>query len=285
MSKFWVILDCNYLCYRSFYGIPELKHEDVLTGVSFGFLRDLRIFQDRYSTTNAIFCWDYGESFRVNICPTYKEGRKKLRAAMSEEERNRFNELHRQMRLLRDEYLPEIGYQNIFYKEGFEADDLIASICNHSVADDDEVVIVSKDKDLYQLLTSRVSILSPGSAVKVKEKFITKKSFIEKYGLRPIQWIDVKSMMGEKDVMSDCIPGIDGIGEVYATKYLRGELKTDSAAYRKILAGTDIWRKNQQIVTLPYPGTPKYELKEDEITQEGWRNVCHRLGVNLKSFR
>lgn len=276
----WLVLDSNYLCFRAFFSTGQLSHEDVPTGVVFGLLRDIVYLQDLYATDRIIFCWDFGKPLRCRDYQQYKETRRER--VLSEEEYILRIQLHRQIRLLRTRYLKELGYKNIFYQHGYEADDIIASVVRSIFLDEcfdakkalrqkQEVVIVSDDHDLYQLLRSRVAIYSPRL-----KSVITEDKLREQYGVSPTAWIDVKAIAG---CSSDNIKGIKGVGEVTAAKFLGGRLKETSAAYAAIVNGNRIWKRNRSLIELPYPGTKTFKIQQDYVEPSAWRDLTSRLGM------
>lgn len=239
-----------------------------MTGVVYGFLRDIVSLQDQHCTDYIAFAFDRGRSRRELVYPAYKSNRREKVYTSSEE--TAYNELQRQIRSLRREYLPEAGFRNIFSQKGYEADDVLASLC-HNLRRQDEAIIVSADQDLYQLLSPRVSIYNPG-----KRETITQDSFARKFGVDCAQWPDVKAIAG---CVTDCIQGIRGVGVKTAAKFLAGNLKPKSKAFESIVKGDMIWKQNIKLVRLPYPGTNQFEFQDDEVTRKKWRGLTSRLGM------
>jgi DNA polymerase-1 len=104
----------------------------------------------------------------------------------------------------------------VLEQDGFEADDIIGTLAVKAAAGGDDVVIVSPDKDFQQLLSPRISQFRPayrGEAFDLN----TDATFREKYGLEPIQFIDVLALMGDA---ADNVPGVPGIGEKTALKLI-----------------------------------------------------------------
>ena len=136
----------------------------------------------------------------------------------------------------------------------------------------DRAVVVSSDTDLYQLLSTRVSIWKPH-----KKEIYTSKDFSrDYYNLDPIQWVQVKALAG---CTSDAIPGIPGVGEVTAGKFLRGLLKPASKAYQSIERFQSVWQNNLPLVRLPFEGTMIPKIQTDEVSPDKWRNLAQRLGM------
>src|SRR5690348_16281986 len=80
MNAKHLIFDGNYLCWRAFYayGMEELSHKGEKTGVVYNFLNTVLSLLERYEPETCHFCFDLGESYRINVCRTYKQKRKEL---------------------------------------------------------------------------------------------------------------------------------------------------------------------------------------------------------------
>lgn len=273
-----LVLDANYLCHRAFFAMGGLSHEDVKTGVIFGVLRDIANLAKQFSTNRFAFCFDSPKSLREEVYPNYKSSRRKRKGprGQSEEEAHQYQldreELYRQIKLLHNDYLPAVGYKNVFMQEGYEADDLIASIV---LGDGDmkmDYVIVSGDKDLYQLLDSNVSMWVPGT-----KQLLTGLSFMKEWQIDPSDWVKVKAIAG---CSTDDIEGVPGVGEITAAKYVRGELPPKAQTYQDIKAMRDVWRENLKLVRLPYEGLEQVVLKKCEIPVTAWRGIAKKCGIN-----
>lgn len=263
----WLVLDANNLCWKSFFVMGDLSHKGAATGVIFGFLRDIQILQREYGTTHTVFAFDYGRSKRYDLYPGYKATREVKRLQLTRAEREAQEELRRQIDDLRSELLFEIGYRNIFYQDGYEADDIIASVCKN-LPEGDEAIVVSTDKDLLQLINKRVK-------VHTSKGLLDKRTFVARWGVPPSLWADVKAMAG---CPTDDITGIAGVGEKTAAKFLAGELKRGTKTYEKCERGSTIWQRNLEVVKLPLPGVKQFRLREDRLSRDGWKNVVKRLG-------
>jgi DNA polymerase-1 len=272
----YLVLDCDYLCHRAKHIFGDLSDKVSATGVIYGFLRDLLSLRERFFSNRFIFCWDCGLSGRKFFWPKYKENRKhKQRTEQEKEFELAFRE---QMYLLRDEYLPTIGFRNIFFQDECESDDLIATTCyNLSECAEEAIVIVSSDQDLYQCLRTNVCLFDPRT-----KKIMTEDIFRKKYGIGPKQWVLVKAIAG---CHSDNIPGIPGIGEKRALQYLRGNLSAKSKVYNTIQNGWKVVLRNQPLIQLPMPGTKTMQIRADHVTQEGWNKVTKKLGMKSIRYR
>ncbi len=268
-KRTWLLIDVSYFAWRSFYAIPGLAWEGVKTTVVYGVLREVEQLQDLLNTRNVVFAFDVGKGLRKKAFPGYKAKRKDY-DEMDHDEIVARAEMYEQIKRLRTKYLPAIGYRNIWWADGYEADDLIAAGCQN-LPEGDDAVIVSRDADFYQLLGPRVSIWNSS-----KKRMVDADWLRGEFGIGPGQWADVKAIAGCK---SDEVPGVEGVGEITAAKFLAGTLKDTTKKYQAIVRNNAIWERNLPLVRLPYEGCPVPEFREDETTSAKWRRVAERLGI------
>jgi 5'-3' exonuclease len=258
--KTWLLIDCPYICHWRFHAVKGLTADRIKSIVIGGFLQSIRNFQELFATSHIAFCFDLGTPKRQCNYLDYKKSR-----------RLRHVELNRCIIKLRTKYLPMLGYVNMFAQEGYEADDIIAKLCLQLAPGDDKAIIVSSDHDLYQCLGPIASIYNPHTA-----KITTAESFATKWGIAPSQWAQVKAIAG---CVSDDVPGVPGVREKTACKYLRGMLKMDGKAYQSILSNLNRINDNLLLVTLPYPGLPQFALSDDDVTDDKCDEVNELLGI------
>ena len=272
--KTWLIVDCHGLCHQALHSMGALSHGDMKTGVIFGFFKDVIGLKDDMGTDDIVFAFDSRKNRRHELFPAYKE--KRHSKELSEDEVNALIDFRKQVKRLRTEWLPQAGFSNVFHQEGYEADDVIASVVSN-LPDDDEAIIVSCDGDLYQLLNERVSFYNFRT-----RKMTTSSSFFKDKGLRPKQWAHVKAIGG---CSTDEVPGVEGIGEITAIKYLKGELKESSVKFQRIesTAGQARIARNWPLVKLPFSAVDRFDLQPDAVTDEKWKQVADALG--MKSLR
>lgn len=255
-----LLLDCNYLCRRAQHTTGELTN-----GVLFGFFRDLIVLREHFPEYSPVFCFDRGPFRRSSIYPDYKANRKRSNGDEAKE-----SQFQIELKELRRVHLKEMGFQNIFRKEGFEADDLIARIVQDK--EFENAIIVSADHDLYQCLQKGVRIWHPQ-----QKKLLSHKWFKETYKVFASDWPFIKAVAG---CSSDNIKGIQGVGEATACKFVLGELKKSSKAYQAIIVGQDHIHNNCQLTRLPFPGTPKCKLKDSpDFIPERWNATLKRIGM------
>ncbi len=263
-----LVLDVNYLCHRGFYAMPFMENDGIPTMVTYAVLRDIIDLQETHMTKRICFTFDYGKSLRREIYPLYKQ--KKGSYFQSVSQKNLVH-LRQQISLLRDEQLDVLGFKNIFYQDGYEADDVIASICKH-LPDSDTAIIVSADHDLYQLLAPNIMLWDIRN-----KKMYTQEHLKAQFGISPSEWSMVKAMAG---CTSDNIRGITGVGETNAAKYITGRLSEKCKGYKNILRSQQLIERNLKLVTLPYPGTDKFELQPDKVNKQRWRRMFTSLGMD-----
>ncbi len=276
MPKKWLLIDCSFICHKMKHTMGDLSYEEKLTGVIFGFFQYIYSLQKFHNTRYVIFCWDSKKSKRQSIYPKYKQKRIDHQNKMTDKEKRFEKEFRQQIKNLRLHYLPAIGFKNSFIQKGYEADDVMASIC-HSIKKDrakhahDEIILITSDHDMYQLLSSDVSLHDTN-------KPLTHQGFKKKYNIHPYRWIDVKAIAG---CSSDNIKGIPGVGEKTAIKYLTGNLPNTHKTYQRIESaqGQRVIQRNLKLVELPFEGIHEFSLKKDCMSKEGWTKIKNKLGI------
>lgn len=270
----WLLFDTNFLCYRAHYSTGQLRYNRDPTGVLYGVFRAAKDLQDRFQAhASTLWCFDHGKSLREQELVGYKSTRR--RKKLTDEEEADMVGFKAQVKRLKKDYLPRVGYQ-VFYSKGYEADDVIASLTellvfkNATVDNPDRIVIVSADKDLYQLLRPNVTMFNPN-----KDREFTHRDFVDEYGIGPKAWATVKAMAG---CSTDDIPGIPGVGEKTAIKFLRAELPKTSNAYRLIRAGASLVPKNLRFVKLPFEGCPQFSVSSGRPDEKELNAVYKELG-------
>ncbi|SNS85183.1 DNA polymerase I [Anaerovirgula multivorans] len=201
-----VIIDGNSLINRAFYALPPLTtKEGQHTNAIYGFMTMLFKVMEEYHPQYIGVAFDKkAPTFRHKEYDAYKAGRKKMPPELAE-----------QMEPLK-EVLDALNIYRIEI-EGFEADDLIGTLAKYCEGRDFESLIVTGDKDALQLASNRTKILITKKGISNLEIYDDKKVF-EDFEVTPLQFIDLKGLMGDK---SDNIPGIPGVGEKTAIKLIK----------------------------------------------------------------
>ncbi len=223
-NKRLIILDSSALLYRAFFALPPLKTKSGQeTGGVYGFLTTLFKAINDVKATHVVACFDMkAKTFRHEQYKEYKAHRKPAPEG-----------LVGQFPMVRDIVL-ELGIPS-FALEGFEADDLIATIAKKCERENSaDVFIVSGDLDNLQLVSDKVKLYTLGKGVKDTVIYDTMK-VQERFGVRPDQMNEFKALIGDA---SDNIPGVKGIGKKTAAelvnkfgtiKELYEEMATDTA--------------------------------------------------------
>jgi len=272
-NKKILIVDCDGLCWQSFHAMPYLSDGTQGTQVIYGFLNHVMSIQEFEEADRVVFAWDSRSSKRIEIFPEYKLKRRNKKKEYTPKEQELHKDRLHQFVLLREEILPSLGFRNVFMSEGFEGDDIIASVAiKHR--DKNIVKIIARDMDLYQLINENCVIYDP-RAMKVMDR----KKFYEKYGIYPDRWADTKSIAG---CSTDEVPGIFNVGEDRAISYLTGKMKPTSVLYKRIEENPDIIKFTRRLVELPLEGTPSFKLKKNKCTIKKFEKVCKKY--KLKSF-
>ena len=243
MSKTVTIIDTFGFFFRSFYALPQhLKTKDGFpTGLLTGFVNFISTLQKDHNSDYIIFAIDTkGDTFRNEIDSNYKANRQAPPPELT-------------MQLpIAIEWIEKMGYKTLG-REGFEADDMIASVVKYAKKEGYNVRVVSHDKDLYQLIDDGKVVIVDA----IKRKVVDEKACIEKYGVMPKQFIDYQSILGDS---ADNVPGVKGIGKVGAQKLLAEYGSLDNiyanienikgATQKKLIASKDDAYMSKQFVTL-----------------------------------
>ncbi len=203
------LVDGSGYIFRAFYGLPPMTNpEGVPVNAVFGFSKMLaKLLSDAGTRRFAVIFDTARVSFRNDIFPDYKANRS-----------DPPEELVPQFALIRE--ATRAFNVPCIELAGFEADDLIATFARMAREEGHEVVIVSSDKDLMQLVADGVSMLDPAKNVTVGREQV-----IERFGVGPESVIDVQALAGDS---TDNVPGVPGIGVKTAAELIRtyGDLDT-----------------------------------------------------------
>lgn len=270
MNRLWLIIDCNYLCHRARYSTGSLSYDGNMTGVVYGFLKEIAYLMEYYQTKYVIFCWDSKPNIRQKYNKQYKANRSQT-VVLSEEEKEIERQFYLQIHSLQYRYLQMIGFRNNFFQQYYESDDIMASLCL-SLPKKDSAVIITADKDLYQMISNKVICYNPQ-----KRHVMSLQLFRNTYNINPDKWALVKAIAG---CSSDNIKGVMGVGEKTAIKYLRNELKKDSKAFSNIVAAekSNLIKRNLRLTRLPFKDTQTFQLRKDKLSEAGWQRVIKELG-------
>ena len=202
-----LLLDGHSLAYRAFHALPVENFKTSsgqATNALYGFTSMLLNLLRDINPSHIAVAFDVSrKTFRSEKFPEYKATRSKT----PDEFRSQMDLLH--------EIIDALGITHV-EREGYEADDVIATLSRKAVAEGFQVEICSGDRDSFQLVSERVTVLYPKKGVS-ELAVMTPAAVIEKYGLTPEQYPDFAALRGDP---SDNLPSIPGVGEKTATKWI-----------------------------------------------------------------
>ncbi|HWC79361.1 MAG TPA: DNA polymerase I [Pseudonocardiaceae bacterium] len=203
-----LLLDGHSLAYRAFFALPAENfrtHTGQTTNAVYGFTSMLiNLLRDEKPSHIAVAFDVSRQTFRRETYPEYKATRSTTP-----------DEFKGQVSLIQD-VLAALGI-NTLSRDNYEADDIIATLTTAAIAEDFDVLVCTGDRDALQLVTDRVTVLYPRKGVSDLTRF-TPAAVEEKYGLTPAQYPDFAALRGDP---SDNLPGIPGVGEKTAAKWIR----------------------------------------------------------------
>ncbi len=202
-----LLIDGHSMAYRAFYALPVENFTTAMgqhTNAIYGFATMLISLIKEEKPTHVAVAFDVSrKTFRSEIFPDYKANR----ASTPDEFRSQMSYLH--------EFIDGCGIEH-FQLEGYEADDLIATISKSAEKDGFEILICTGDRDSFQLVNSKTTVLYPKRGVSEMAR-MTPEAVFEKYGMTPAQYPDFAALRGDP---SDNLPSIPGVGEKTASKWV-----------------------------------------------------------------
>ena len=207
MSKRLLLIDGHSLAYRAFYALPAENFTTASgqhTNAIYGFATMLLSLLSSEKPTHVAVAFDVSrKTFRSEIFPEYKANRAKT----PDEFRSQMSYLH--------ELVSAFGITQ-FEVEGYEADDILATITKRAEKEGAEVFICTGDRDSFQLVNDKTTVLYPKRGVSDLAR-MTQDAVQEKYGMSPSQYPDFAALRGDP---SDNLPSIPGVGEKTAAKWV-----------------------------------------------------------------
>ncbi|MCF6243811.1 MAG: DNA polymerase I [Sulfurovum sp.] len=196
------IIDTFGFFFRSYFALPPLRNSDGFpTGLLTGFVNLVDTLRRDHSTDYLVFALDAkGKTFRNEMFPAYKDNRDEAP-----------DDLKKQLPVA-IEWIEQMGFPNLT-REGYEADDIIATVTKFARQKNLKVRIVSHDKDLYQLIDDGEVVMYDA----IKKQEVDEEACIAKFGVHPKDFINFQAVIGDS---SDNVPGVKGIGKVGASKLI-----------------------------------------------------------------
>ena len=210
-----MIIDALNQFLRSYVVIPSLDPRGNPSGGTYGFMKSLQKICGMFQPDEVIVCWD-GEGCsqkRKQIDKNYKAGRSPVRfnrrlidLTPEETEKNKYNQ---QLRLM--EYLNDLPVVQIMI-DYIEADDVISYVAQHEKYEDWEKLIVSSDKDFYQLISKESKLYRP-----IQDELVDYPTLLEEHKIHPKNFALARSLVGDK---SDNLAGVPRVGlKTVASKF------------------------------------------------------------------
>ena len=223
------LIDGNSIAYRAFYALPDdlATKSGQVTNAVFGFTRMvIRLLKDHHPDGITV-AWDVSrKTFRTEAYPEYKAQRKKS------------PDHFRSQLPLADEVLRALKIPQV-RMEGFEADDLIATMAKKAADAGWEVLIVTGDRDAFQLVGGPIRVIYTLRGI--SDTVMVDEAYVEgRYGIRPRQYVDFAALRGDN---SDNLPGVPGVGEKTASR-LVAEYGDLDGVYEAITSQTPRLREN-----------------------------------------
>jgi DNA polymerase-1 len=207
MTKRLLLIDGHSMAYRAFFALPAENFTTAQgqhTNAIYGFATMLLSLLSAEKPTHVAVAFDVSrKTFRSEIFPEYKANRAKT----PDEFRSQMSYLH--------ELVTAFGITT-FEVEGFEADDIIATISKQAERENAEVFICTGDRDSFQLVNEKTTVLYPKRGVSDLTR-MTPEAVQEKYGMSPEQYPDFAALRGDP---SDNLPSVPGVGEKTAAKWI-----------------------------------------------------------------
>jgi DNA polymerase-1 len=276
------LIDGYALIYRAFFAMinrPLRTNRGENTSAVWGVANFLHRLLERHEPTHIAWVHDAGTSFRTDTYPEYKATREKLDEDM---------QLDFDRSVERIETLLEAFKIPLVVVDGYEADDVIGTLATEAAAMGLEAVIVSGDKDFYQLISENIVLLNPGRGgpSPVDEKLVDASNASERLGVPPERVIDYLALVGDS---SDNVPGVKGIGDKTARTLIEqfGDLDTilDRAeevkgkrAREGLIEFADAARLSRDLVTIQRDVPVTLDLDVCQVGPPDNRSLAHFYG-------
>ncbi len=274
------LVDGNSLAYRAFFALPDTMatSDGRPSNAIFGLASMLVKLISEHRPRQIVVVWDAGMSGREEVYPEYKSHRPSRPDLLKQQ----WPDLVR--------LVAAFGYLNVSV-DGYEADDVIATLATSAADEGVETVVVTGDRDAFQLVGERVKVMSTTKGIS-ETVLYDEEAVVGKYGVRPDQVTDLIGLRGDT---SDNIPGVPGIGEKTAAALLSefgtleevlASVDQISGAKRKqnLTEHAEDARVSKQLATMVTdldPGVGIPEILEREIDRSGVREFM--LEFELKA--
>ncbi len=269
MAERLFLVDGYALIYRAFFAMiarPLTTRRGENTSAAWGVTNFLLRLRAKHRPEYLGWVHDVGESFRHQQYPAYKATREKLDEQLQQDFDRSVERIEQILAAFR---VPVLGV------EGYEADDVIGTLAARAAQRGLQTVIVSGDKDFYQLIGPHVALLNPGRGgpAAVEEQWVDPSNASDRLGVPPERVVDYLALVGDS---SDNIPGVKGVGEKTALELLgaHGDLDTILAraaelpgkrAREALLQHADLARLSRELVTIRRDAPVELDLEQLQV--------------------
>lgn len=207
MSNTLLLIDGHSMAFRAFYALPADNFTTTsgqATNAVYGFISMFTRLLDQERPTHVAVAFDVSRhSFRTDLYPEYKGTREETP-----------EEFRGQVEII-EEVLKYMGVPTL-RKDNYEADDILATLSAQAAKAGMRVLVVSGDRDTFQLVTDDVTVIYPGRSTQ-DLRYMTPQAIEEKYGVPPQRYPEIAALVGET---SDNLPGVPGVGPKTAAQWI-----------------------------------------------------------------
>jgi 5'-3' exonuclease len=295
-KKRLLIVDALNLFIRSYVIIPTMDPSGIPIGGTIGFLKSLQKIMRQCRPHEVIICWDGigGSQRKKQQNENYKEGRKPLRFNRRmielDPKSQKQNKIHQQIRLF--EYLNELPVIQLTY-DGVEADDVIAIVARHKHYEDWQKIIVSSDKDFFQLCDESTAVYRP-----VQDVLETQGTIKYRFDIHPNNFALARAIAGDA---SDNLKGVGRVGLKTIAKnfsflseskqYELEELveyceniEKKKVAHNKIIENQKLIENNYSIMQLYNPSISVLNRKKIDYTIASFETESNKMNFTKMLF-
>ncbi len=272
-----LLVDGHSQAYRAYFGVktPLATREGEPTSAVFGFVRKFLSILREYQPDCVAVAFDVGATWRHDEYDGYKA----TRDSMPDDMPGQIDRIQ--------QFLSALGVP-VVTRENYEADDVLGTLANKAAEAGDDVLILTGDRDMFQLVSDKISILYTRGGPNPQTAVFGPEELKERYGLTPAQFIDMKALTGDS---SDNIPGVPGVGDKTAAKFLNEYGGLDSLyehieevsgpkTRQNLIDNKEQVFKNRRLVTIVNNLDVDYDVdacRLDDYDQDAMLELFHEL--------
>ena len=258
-----LVIDASPILYMSVFardGLALATEDGRRTECAYRLITTIFSMCELYSTNKVVVTFDSKINNRKLISPDYKANRQEVPENIKEKRKEIFEQIPRIKEFLTTSNI------EWYELEGFESDDLIASICFNNPG---FFTLIVSDHDMYQLLRPNIDMYFLS-----KRRKYTMTDFENEFGIPSTKYHQVLALAGDP---TDNIKGIPSIGERTALNFVKKTLSSSSKKYKEILKGKDLYFETMRLVKLPLENCPVIKLEYKVPSYTGFIEACENL--------